>query len=265
MTQLAFGVACAGLMLCTSCAHRHAPVAFKVVPAQPSYFLRSPELKDIAFPDVPGQFTAVGSGWVDLRPQMSLRIENAYYREGAPKHGLDGFLGTEIAIYRVQRGLKLISTESKLSRRPSDQAAVQDLIAPVQRGYREHRFFYQVVFKVKGESRGAVLLGGRSKEELDRLGARLIQNPESVCGDDGSVRCTIFPAACSVALEMPVFVNGAPKTVAWGSLLRSVVGNAGHFELMRLHRGRATPVQLDPSDPNALLLPLLPGDHVTLS
>jgi hypothetical protein len=247
------------------CARQHVSAAFKVIPGQPSYLLRSPDLKDTAFPDVPGQFTAVGAGWVDLRPQMSLHIENAYYREGAPKHGLNGFLGTEIATYRVQRGLKLVSTESKLDHRPADQAAVQDLIAPVQRRYRAHRFFYQIVFKVKGESRGAVLLGGRSKEELDRLGARLIQDPESVCGENGSVRCTIFPAACSVAVEMQVFVNGEPKTVGWGSLLRSVVGSAKRFEVERIHHGRATPVELDPADPNILLLPLLPGDRVTLT
>jgi hypothetical protein len=36
---------------------------------------------------------------MELRPQMELRIENAYYRKGMPKRGLDGFLGTEIARY----------------------------------------------------------------------------------------------------------------------------------------------------------------------
>lgn len=255
-------VVCA-ILLTTGCAGRHAGVAFQVVPAQPAYLLRSPELKDTAFPNVPGEFTSVGQGWVDLRPLMSLRIENAYYREGAPKHGLNGFLGTEIAQYRVQRGLKLLAVESKVERRPTDQAAVQDLIGPVQRRFREHRFFYQVVFKVRGEARGAVLLGGRSKEELDRLGARLIRDPEAVCGEDGSVRCTIFPAACTVALEMEIFVNGAPKTVTWGSLLRSVVSRPGQLELMRFYKGRLTPVKLDASDPNELLLPLLPGDRVT--
>jgi hypothetical protein len=251
------------ILLCAGCANRRTGVAFQVVPAQPAYLLRSPDLRDTAFPEVPTEFTPVGPGWVDLRPLMSLHIENAYYKEGAPKRGLNGFLGTEIASYRVEPKLKLVSVESKLERRPSDQAAVQDLIGPVQRRFREHRFFYQVVFKVKGESRGAVLLGARSKEELDRLGARLLRDPESVCGNDGSVRCTIFPAVCTVALEMQIFVNGVPKTVGWGSLLRSVATRPGPVELMRLYKGRLTPVKLDGADPNALLLPLLPGDRVT--
>jgi hypothetical protein len=60
-------------------------------------------------------------------------------------------------------------------------------------------------------------------------------------------------------------VNGEPKTVGWGSLLRSVVGSAKRFEVERIHHGRATPVELDPADPNILLLPLLPGDRVTLT
>lgn len=262
MRLLAAGVV--GILLLTvGCANRRAGVAFRVVPAQPNYLLRSPELKDTPFPDVLGEFTGGGAGWVDLRRLMSLRIENAYYREGAPKHGLDGFLGTEIAQYRVQRGLRLVSVESKLERRPVDQAAVQELIGPVQRRFREHRFFYQVVFKVKGDARGAVLLGGRSRGELDLLGARLLRDPESVCGADGSVRCTIFPAACSVAVEMEIFVNGEEKTVTWGSLLRSVAAKPKHLELQRLHNGRLTPVELNAADPSELLLPLLPGDRVS--
>ena len=34
---------------------------------------------------------------------MQLRVENADYREGAPKHGLATYLGTEVARYQAQR------------------------------------------------------------------------------------------------------------------------------------------------------------------
>src|ERR1019366_6164180 len=102
--------------------------------------------------------------WVDLRPQMKLRIENAYYREGAPKHGLQGFLGTEIARYQVrpERGLRLVSVESVLAQRPRDQPPVQALMRVVQMRYRYNRFFYAIVFSQKKETSGAVLLGARS-------------------------------------------------------------------------------------------------------
>jgi hypothetical protein len=249
-------------LLAIACANRRANSTFRVVPGDPNYFLRCPDLKDIPFPDVLSQYTGVGAGWVDLQPKMGLRIENAYYQEGAPKHGLNGFLGTEIARYRAQTtGLRLLSVEAELEQRPGDQPRVQDLLRTSQRRYRYHRFFYQIVFKSKGESRGAVLLGASSINELDQLSARLLQNADSVCRDH-STHCTAFPDACSVSIEMEIVVNGAPHTVLWGSLLANVVTRPRQLELLRFYGGRLAPVEIDPGDPTALRLPLLPGDHV---
>ena len=253
---------CFVALLTVSCANHRAISRFRVVPADPNYFLRSPDLKDVPFPDVLSQYTGVGAGWVDLQPKMGLRIENAYYREGAPKHGLNGFLGTEIARYRAQRtGLRLLSVEPKLEQRPSDQVRVQDLLNSSQRRYRYHRFFYQIVFKSKGESRGAVLLGATSINELDQLSARLLQDADSVCMDH-STHCTAFPEACSVSIEMEIVINGATRTVLWGSLVASIVTRPSQLELLRFYGGRLAPVEIDASDPTALRLPLLPGDHV---
>ena len=251
-----------GVLLLSSCAHHRSNLMFRVVPAQPVYLLRSPELKDTPFPDVLGQYTALGSGWVDLQPQMNLRIENAYYKRGAPKHGLNGFLGTEVARYRVERGLRLLAVESKVEQRPDDQPAVQRIISRSQTHYRVHRFFYQLVFKSKGDARGAVLLGAGSVEELSDLSDRLVADPERVCASDASRHCTIFPEACSVSLEIEITVNGARRTVLWGSLVSSVVKQPRKLELLRLNHGRLTPVEMDSSDPNALGLPLLPGDRL---
>ena len=90
------------LMFLPSCATRRAATAFRVLPAKPDYLLRSPDSKDTPFPEVLGRYTNVGPDWVELRPQIELRVENPYFREGAPKHGLANFLGTEIARYYMR-------------------------------------------------------------------------------------------------------------------------------------------------------------------
>lgn len=235
-----------------------------MLPGNPEYLLRSPDSRDTPFPEVLTGYNGFipGSGQVNLRPRMELRIENAYYREGAPKHGLDGFLGTQIARYQVRAGgeLKLVSVHSELKQRPPDQPPVQKLIRGSQNRYRFHRFFYAIVFRRKGNVRGSVLLGANSGEELDRLGARLINDPDSVC--NGSGHCSVFPEACSVALEMEVQVNGVSRSILWGSPLSSIAVKPKHVALRRLDAGRWTPVELDPSDPAALRLPLLPGDQI---
>lgn len=253
------------LLFVVSCVSRHAGGSFRVVPANPSYLLRSPDSDDTPFPEVLSRYNGYvpGKDWLDLRPRMELWIENAYYREGAPKRGLDGFLGTEIARYQVrpQTGLRLISVQSHLTRRPHDQPPVQQLIRGPEKRYRHYRFFWAVVFKRKGNIRSSVLLGTDSMDELERLTTQLADNPDSVCGA-GSLDCTVFPDACTVSLEIEIVVNGAPQTVPWGSLLANVAVHPHDVALSRLYDDRLTPVEIDPADANALHLPLLPGDQI---
>jgi|SRR5579871_1788478 len=215
-----------------------------------------------AAPAVPRPDPAQGT-WVDLRPQMELRVENAYYKEGALKRGLAGFLGTEIARYQVRRaGLRLMAVEAVLTQRPRDQLPVQQLLPTSKMRYRYYRFFYAVVFSKRREEGGAVLLGARSTDELGRLGARLLSDPESICTNQSN-QCTVFPPACTVALEIEIVVNGAPRTVSWGSLLATLEPKPEHFELLRRSAsGLDTPLEIDFNDPRALRTPLMPGDQI---
>ncbi len=253
------------LLLSASCiAHRQLG-SFRVLPNHPDYLLRSPDSTDTPFAEVLRRYNGFepARSWMDLHPWMELSIENAYYKEGAPKRGLDGFLGTEIARYQVrpQGGLRQLSVQS-MKQRPTDQAPVQHLIGGPQKHYRYYRFYSAIVFKRNGRTSGSVLLGANSTAELDRLAAQLLAEPASVCADK-SAHCTAFPESCSVSIEMEIVVNGAPRTVMWGSLVGSVAIHPTHVELLRLYAGRPTPVEIDPSDPNALRLPLLPGDKLT--
>jgi|ERR1700722_4123621 hypothetical protein len=84
LKTLAF--ACIVLSFLCSCVTPQAPGSFRVLPAVPTYLLRSPDSKDTPFPEVLSQYSDVGQsqGWL-LHPNTELHIENAYYREGAPK------------------------------------------------------------------------------------------------------------------------------------------------------------------------------------
>jgi hypothetical protein len=144
---------------------------------------------------------APGRGWIDLHPPMQLRVENAYYREGAAKRGLASYLGTEIAHYEVQRNgrLRLLSMQP-MKDRPRDQPPVEQLMRSSVRRYRYHRFYFEVLFKRNSSARGSVVLGAGSIPELDRLAEQLLADPDSVC-NDRSTHCTVFPHDCSVSIE----------------------------------------------------------------
>jgi hypothetical protein len=223
-----------------------------------------PDSVSIPFADVLHAYNGFEASWgsVGLRPKMELRVENSYFQEGMPKRAMDGFLGTEIARYEVrpQGGLRLGSVHS-MEKRPRDQPPVERLIPASQRDYRYQRFYFEVGFNRNGDTRSSVLLGANSMVELDRLASQMASDSDSIC-NRRSANCTVFPEACSVSVDIEVVINGVRRSVLWGSVLRSVAEGTRHLELQRLYEGKLTPVTLDPLDPNALRLPLLPGDHL---
>jgi hypothetical protein len=158
-------------------------------------------------------------------------------------------------------GLRLVSVQSTLTQRRGELPPVQNLIQRSQLRYRYHRFFHAVVFMQKGMKRGSILLGARSMDELDRVGQQFLTAPDIVCGGQ-SRQCSVFPEACTVSVDIEIVVNGAPRTVLWGSRISSVVPGARHIELSRFSGGRLTKLKIDPGGPDAFLLPLLPGDQV---
>ena len=252
------------LVFTVSCSARRALRSFRVLQASPDYLLRSPDSNNTPFPEVLGRHTKIDSGWVELCPETELRIENAYFRAGTTKRVFANFLGTGIARYQVRSNgrLRLISVTSGVTQPPGDQPPVQRLIRASRTRYRHHRFFFQIWFKNKAETRNAVLLSARSKVELDRITSQLLTEPAAICGDAESIHCTVFPESCTVSLEIEIVVNGAHRTVLWGSVLASVADRPRHVELLRRYAGKLTPVEIDSGDSNALRLPLLPGDRL---
>ena len=249
--------------LILSCAVRRTATAYRVLPARPDYLLVSPDSQSTPFPEVLGRYTNVGPGWVELRPLTQLRVENAYFREGAPKHGLANFLGTEIVRYQVLEtgALQEIFFQSRVAQRPSDQPPVQQLVSESQRRNRCHRLFYQVLLSKKSDARSAVLLGAGSPKEIDQLTTRLLTEPETVCADDFT-KCTVFPEACTVSLEIEIVVNGSRRTVLWGGDLAEFAEGHPNVTLFRRYKDGLAPVEMDAHDDQALRVPLLPGDVI---
>jgi len=251
----------------TSCAARRptlGPARWQVAAAQPEYLLRG-NGPDIPFSQIFERYNGyvLGKEWLEVSGPMRLKIENAYYRQGMPKRGLKGFLGTEIAQYDLGPGERprLRDKSSNLTgARPPDQPPVTALMK--MNRWRHYRFFFALKFKKLGSERSSVLIGGRTPAALDALTKALLTDADAACRkQDGA--CVIFPEACSVSPQVRVMVNGEEKHFVWGSPLAAVARSPRHLELVRLTASGLVPVELDPSDANALRLPLLPGDRIT--
>lgn len=249
----------AALCCLNACAHRRQ--SFHVVAGQP-YILRSPERVDTPFSEIWNAFGNQTAGWVDLGPRMVLKIENAYYKDGAPRSGLANFLGTESLSLKVMPNGTLRQLDLRTLRsRPARQAAVSELFPAARWRAPAYRFFFQVAVNRASGASSPVLLSG-ARVEIEQWSERIQRDSASVCAGNAQ-HCTVFPEACSVSLGMEIAVNRKPTTVLWGSSLASVVGQRSVFRLHRLHRGRPRPVVLNTADREALRLPLQPGDRIS--
>lgn len=256
-------LSCCLLLLNSACISSRHKNGFRVLPGNPVYVLQSPDARRTPLPDLLKSFNGFQPGQpsIDLRPRMELRIENAYYRKGSSRRGLEGFLGTELARFSVlPDGLRLLSVQP-MTGRPADDVPVQQLIPAPATHFRHYRLYYELLFAKSANAHGSALLGADSAAELDSLSAQLT-HPETVC-NAGSMHCVVFPEACSVSVELQITVNGKPQSGLWGSRLSSVVANSQSFSLRRLYKGRLTPVKLDPNDAEDLRLALLPGDEIS--
>ena len=237
---------------------------YVVVPQSPQYLLRSPDSRDTPFQDVLREYNGFARGGpsIDLRPQMQIRVENAYYEKGASRKGLKGYLGTEIARYEVGASGLLLLSVVPMSGRPEGDRPVQDLISTAQLKFHFYRLYFEILFNRKTDSHGSVLLGAQKLADLDHLSADLAADPEAACRKS-TERCTVFPEACSVSVEMKIVVNARAQTITWGSLLSSIVtAPPKQLRMQRLSGRRLVGVKLDLRDQNQLRLPLLPDDHI---
>jgi hypothetical protein len=259
--QHAFKIALLPLLI-ASCGHRTAGPFLVHPDPQNAYLLRTPDSREIPVATVLRDYNGfvAGKGWIDLRPLMELRVENAYYQPGASRRGLDGYLGTEVARYRVEpKGLKLASVEQMKDRPPAD-SPVQDLITNRVAHARFYRLYYEV-FNPATNTRVSVLLSANSPRQMEALAAT-IDRAEAFCNSN-AFHCASFPEACSVSVEMQVSVNGKPESLVWGTLLPAVVGeHPKHVELRRLFQGRLQPVEFNVERAEEVRFPILPGDEI---
>jgi hypothetical protein len=197
--------------------------------------------------------------FLDLRKSIVLKVENAYWAEGADKKGLEGYIGTQSARASTMPNgnLNVIPAGSTTKTAlPRDQPPVEQLLPTGMRRQRFYRFYFAVTFARASRPNLPVLLYGRSMAEVEQLTARLKTAPDEVCGSKAT-HCTVFPSTCTVSVEMEIIVNGEPKIVSWGSTVTNVTGGRLATRVERTIEGTSRKLE----NVN-LRTPLQPGDRI---
>jgi hypothetical protein len=236
--------------------------SFRVLNKGSDYLLQYPDSHRVEFGALLVAYNDFdpAHGWIDLRPLMELRIENAYYQKGASRRRLTGYLGTEVARYQDTANGLLLTAVQPMTGRPAEDLPVEQLILRPELNFHYYRLYYEILFNRATDSHGSALIGANTRQELDRLASQM-SDPESVCNVSSS-HCAVFPEACSVSVEMQITVNGKPESVLWGSRVASIAATPKRLFMKRLNDGKLIPVKIHAADSNALRLLLLPGDQI---
>lgn len=232
-----------------------------VIPSKPHYLLRYPDGKTRAFPDTTASLSNAFEGWIDLGSGMTLTLERTYF-EPPESRRIQDYIGLETIQFRAETtGGPLRQIEYRpLESRPRDEPSLRSAIPGGQLVCRYHRLFFQtVVDKESGPAR-AVLVSASSQSESVALSKDLIRG----LGCETSLRpglyCSAIPNGTTASVFFDVIVNGKATSVAWGSTVAQLVGAKRPIRVWRKNRSRMAPVIFESADPEALRLPLLPGD-----
>lgn len=233
---------------------------YAVIPAAPGYLLRSPDGEKRAFSETTSGFGDSFNGWMDVGPEMALKLEKAYFIPPESRRVRD-YRGLETVQYLyTSAGVLRRINYSHLEDRPAGQAPVTSALPHAQLFMRHHRLFFQVVLSKTSGTAQAVLVSSDSRPVLTEASSWLLRGES--CPDSRKVQlyCTPIPTIISASLQMQIRVNGRSQLVLWGSTVASVTGGVSPVALFRTYRGRMVPVAFDPQDAQAARLPLWPGD-----
>src|SRR4029079_10149995 len=101
----------------------------QVLPKQPHYIVRAPDRTETTFLDVARKYGDQFAGWVTLGPPMTLKIESAYFEQGAARRDISTYIGVETQTLETRPNGQLHPTGlAALPNRFQDQPAVASVL-----------------------------------------------------------------------------------------------------------------------------------------
>jgi len=223
-------------------------------------------------------------GYVDLAPDMQVRIERDFYRSN---HGEqtrpEDYRGTTITTYAVTASgeeevkLALLGVEKKSpGGNALDATSLDTKLASQFSASSRLRLFLQGLVVSGNAKTPAILIGALRQNDLSAVTTAIETNPQIACADliRWRVTCVLFRGPVTVSPMLHVTVNGASSYIPVGSKLWIVLPYAtGDKEakllrtvrLQRLFRGKVTQVLFARNQEEVSQLLLIGGDRISWS
>jgi hypothetical protein len=210
-------------------------------------------------------------GYVDLAPEMQLRIERVFLGAAGD------YRGTMITTYGVtadaqrQAKLNLLGVDNKRLANPDllDMSLVERFAAAPRL-----RLFLQDLVVNGNDKTPAILIGTTSDGDLKAVTEKIESDPKITCAGlrRAQVTCAFFDGSVTVSPMIQVALNGVRTYVPIGSKLYFVLPHVDALQrdallkkvrLQRLFQGKLTPVEFARTEDVVSQLLLVDGDKIS--
>jgi hypothetical protein len=218
---------------------------------------------------------------LDLKPDMRLKIERAYFRAAKTTeeaHTTQDFEGLSTVNFDVESGndgkirFRRIGdvrfSPASLKGQVQDESQESELVGILP------EFHYRLVFYTllvsKEQKLSAAVVGASSASQLDEFDHELRLRPVGGCKNFAAaheVACVEFSGFVTVTSQIRVELNGKSKLIDWGTRVKDLLAkdSLASLTIQRKFMNSYREVRFNPGDLNILSLALVGGDRLRWS
>jgi hypothetical protein len=212
---------------------------------------------------------------VNLKPNLRLKVERAYFNSS--ERSDKNYIGVSNASFDVitdsDGSLRFQQTQpihySPDSLAQTNHEGSRDLAILDLKPRKHYRVLFYAHHVPTDQSFSAALIGSDDFARLDQFEQSMRADPGASCASSihEDIQCLEFRGFVTVAVQIPIELNGQPKFVDWSTEVKDVVPKKfpESFEIERRFSNSYFPVQYKQGDDSILGLTLVGGDRLTWS
>jgi hypothetical protein len=222
-------------------------------------------------------------GYVDMAPDMQLRIERDFFDPHSSSHTSSDYRGTTITYYEIVgstgagTNLKFLRVEKKsIGSEAFDSSSSDAALATQFANTSRLRLFLQDLTVSGGAKTPAILIGGALTQDLDGPTQAIESDPGISCKTllSWQITCALFDGTVTVSPMLEIFINGRRSYVPIGTKLLFILPHVTASQrdtlirtlrVERSFQGRVARVQLPPDLEGVSQLLLFGEDRISWS
>jgi hypothetical protein len=212
---------------------------------------------------------------VNLKPNLRLKVERAYFRSGEGEDSVKNYLGVSDLLFDVNSdadgALRFHQVRpiqySPDSLAQTDQEGSRDLAILNLKSQKHYRVLFYTHQVPTDQNFSAAIVGANDTARLDSFEQTMRADPNASCSSSAhdDVACFEFRGFVTVSIQIPIDLNGKPQFVDWATKVKGVVPTKSRksLKIQRRFADSYYDLKFNRADDAILDLTLVGADRLT--